>query len=124
MISERDEAKALWDRGFKVTREPKDGRLARQILDPCYFRDAKRFYDTVADHYSRSASILVTTDEVEGIARLWADRANLTPIGPVEITLFEYFNHYATRFSGWGISGEAMVLPMESDADDDVLWAE
>lgn len=110
-----DLEKASWDRGFKVTREPKPGLFAAQILDPCYFRDAKHFYDLVAERFSGLHGIVVTADEIEGIARLWADKAALKPMFEVETLLFPYLEAYASSFRGWIVSGEAMVIPIDCE---------
>lgn len=117
-MAKDDLERAVWDRGFRVTREPKPLLLAAQVLNPCYFRDARRFYDIVAENYSKQFSVTVTADEVEGMARLWADRANLTAVGEVEDFFFPYFDSYAKQFKGWVVSGEAMVIPIDADDED------
>lgn len=110
---------SLWGRGLRVTRKPKSSLLAIQVLDPCYYRDFRRFCEAIATAYSRRYQAVVTADEVEGVARMWADRAELPPADEIEIVLYAYFDAYTPQFVGWVVSSEAMVIPLLDDATEE-----
>jgi hypothetical protein len=109
---------SFWGRGLKVTRKPKSSLLAAQVLNPCYYRDFRRFCDQVAAQYIKRYKTIVTADEVEGAARMWADRAELPPADEIEVVLYAYFDACAPTFIGWTASEEAMVIPLLDDAEE------
>jgi len=108
----------IWDRSFKVTRRPKTNLLARQILDPNCFAGLYELCLTLATSCSAATGLLVTRDEIEGILRFWADAADFTPEGQIELLLFPALDKKALSFEGWPVSPDSS-LDVLADLDDD-----
>jgi hypothetical protein len=109
-----------WTRSLSVTRKPRENnKLASQILDPRFFRDFLSFCQLLADGFSNTECGFVAADEVEGAARIWADRANLSPSGSLEKNLFTILDAYALEFRGWVPSPDASIEIFEIPEDED-----
>lgn len=108
-----------WQRTFAVTRKPKPLLLARQILDPAYFRSMLDFCSIVAQACTRQTGFFMAVDQIEGALRYWADRASFQPEDQLEQWLFPWLDRFASEFTGWQRSHEATIEIFPPEDDDD-----
>ena len=108
-------------RFYKVTGKPRpDNLLAQQILDPRYFQGLYKFCHQVAETLGKMHRCAVTSHEVEGILRVWADSALLMPQGKLEEDLFHLLDAHVPNFKGWVQSPDAKILVLDHEEDEEI----
>jgi len=109
-----------WARSFKVTNKPKAGcLLAQQILDPCYFQSMWKFCLQLTESSNKILKIIVVPGEIESILRMWADKVEFNPVGPLEEALFPALDLYAQSFTGWKASPNLFIEDLDENDEDE-----
>ena len=122
VLAQPSDEEVSWNRALTITGRPKSSLLAKQILNPTYFRDMYIFCQKLADSHWAIRGFLVTVDEVEGAIRIWADSANIKPATEFEEKLWPLLDQLAHTFDGWQPSKEASIDILEfHDNDEDEL---